>query len=657
MKKLYGAALALVLVVPGAVAASQAVSTLEEIVVTATRSEQRYEKVPATVTVITAEEISRSTAQTVPELLENLPGISVIDLTGTGLHQKVDIGGFGDTADRHVAVTVNGRKLNPVDLSNISWATLPLENIERIEVLYGAGSVLYGDDAMGGVINIITRQAKEEGVQSSATLGLGNFNTRKGSAVLDVVEGKAAIHAGYAYHETDGYREHSSSNRKSFFSNLQFDASEETAAFVEIRLNSDEYELPDALTRTQLEADRRQASPDSTGQGDGQEATLSAGGEHRLTDASTIKLNVSYRDEDRESNWQGVYFSFPWSSSSLYESETIGFNPQYIFKSTISGRENRLIAGVDYYDTDYESTSSYGYQFDVSREAVSVYVQNELQVAPALLVNIGARYEMPDYDMEFSNTSGVARSGMDDEEWAVNMGLSYVFAPKSKIYGRVFRSFRYPRVDEFVSLFNGSFNSNLSQESAIGYEAGIHWAALDNLEVGLRAVLTDVDDEIAYNDASGLNENLDDIRRINTECTMRYGFMEMMTVYGGLAYLNAEFTEGVYDSRKVPLVPEWKGNIGIEVSPLKAMTARVQYNHVDRRYLGNDFANVQTRLDDYQTVDVLLDYIVNSNIELYASARNIFNEKYENGYYDTWGGLKYYPMPESVYMAGLRLRF
>ncbi|MBN2062841.1 MAG: TonB-dependent receptor, partial [Deltaproteobacteria bacterium] len=135
--------------------------TMEEVVVTGTRFEREIDKIPAHVSVITADEIKSSGAQTVPDALRKLGGISIRDLNGNGNNQMVDIGGFGETADRHVAVVINGRRVNPIDQSGIRWSLIPMDNIERIEVLYGSGAVLYGDNAIGAVINIITKDAEE----------------------------------------------------------------------------------------------------------------------------------------------------------------------------------------------------------------------------------------------------------------------------------------------------------------------------------------------------------------------------------------------------------------------------------------------------------------------------------------------------------------
>ena len=97
-------------------------------------------------------------------------GVVVRDFYGTGKTASVDIRGFGETAPLNVLVLVDGRRVNEIDLSGTDWTQIPIDQIERIEIVRGAGSVLYGDNAVGGVINIITKKpdkpfsARVEGV-------------------------------------------------------------------------------------------------------------------------------------------------------------------------------------------------------------------------------------------------------------------------------------------------------------------------------------------------------------------------------------------------------------------------------------------------------------------------------------------------------------
>ena len=131
---------------------------LDEIVVTAARTEEEISKIPANVTVITREDIEKSTASTVQDLLRNEEGLVINDLYGSGTKSTVDMRGFA--SGLNTVILLDGRRLNEIDLSGVDWNLIPMENIERVEVVRGSGSVLFGDNAMAGVINIITKKGK-----------------------------------------------------------------------------------------------------------------------------------------------------------------------------------------------------------------------------------------------------------------------------------------------------------------------------------------------------------------------------------------------------------------------------------------------------------------------------------------------------------------
>ena len=133
----------------------------QEVVVTPTRRDEPLARVPAPVTVITATEIARSTARDIPDVLRSHAGVSVTDITGNRRNYRVDLRGFGETASSNTLVLVDGRRVTLPDLSGTDWFQIPLDRVERIEVTKGSrGSVLYGDNATGGVINIITKDGK-----------------------------------------------------------------------------------------------------------------------------------------------------------------------------------------------------------------------------------------------------------------------------------------------------------------------------------------------------------------------------------------------------------------------------------------------------------------------------------------------------------------
>jgi len=573
----------------------KSVSTLEEVVVTATRYEQKVEKIPAMVTVLDKDEIEASGAQSIPELLQFLGGITVRDLNGNGNNQVVDMGGFGESADRHVVVLINGRRVNPIDLSGIRWTSIPIENVEKIEILHGSGSVLYGDHAIGGVINIITKRIKEDQRGNFKLLG-GSLETGKANIEIGFNKKGTGIQMGFCQFATDGYRENSQANRENFYLMLRHKT--EGPISLSFRMDSTyaDYELPGSLTEAQMNQDRRQSITPNDG-GEDEDVSLSLSIEADFEEKGLFNITLSRRDEDRRSE------IISWNSIMDFNIITHGLVFQYILDSFIHDHENRLTSGIDIYRVDY----------------------------------VGVKF--------------------DDGEWAWNVGLAYSFIKDSKIYGRIFRSFRYPVVDEYMLLFTGAVNTNLKQETAIGYEMGLKFLK-DKIRGDLRAYILDVSDEIAWNNVTFQNENLQDTRHTGVELNLNIRPFNILSIYGGIGYLNAEFDKGPNEGKRIPLVPEWKGNLGINIFPIKGLRIKTQYNFVGKRYFGNDYGNTQKEMESYDTVDIYLSYKLN-NIEFFINGKNIFNEKYSDyGFYSSWfNSFNYYPMPEATFLGGINMVF
>ncbi|MBW2129616.1 MAG: TonB-dependent receptor [Deltaproteobacteria bacterium] len=631
------------------------VAALPEVVVTGTRFEQKVEKIPARVTVIGAEEIQKSGAQSVPDILRSLGGVFVRDLNGNGNNQSVDMGGFGESADRHVAVLINGRRVNPIDQSGVRWSDIPVENIERIEVLHGAGSVLYGDNAMGGVINIVTRDW--DGVTRIASeIGVGTWDTRKGHVETAFGKEGLGVVLGATRYRTDGYRDRSGKEQTHFYSKIRCDASDTVSLFFETDVNYSKVQFPGSLTEAQMDRNRKQ-SVNTGDEGMDGETTFVAGVEADWGEGGQWNLHISHRNENRDSDMAS------WWSYMTFNVRTNGLTTQYVLDRPLVGHDNRLTLGLDLYKTSYEATKGFfkGARtnlYDHSKRTLGGYVQNEWNVTDSLLLNVGLRYEKPVIKLGADVSGAVTNEEKDKGEWAWNAGIAWNFKPASKAYFRVYRSFRYPAVDEYTNLFTGAVNRSLEQESAVGYEAGVRLAPVAGCYVNIRAYWMDVKDEITWNSATQQNENLDKTRHIGVEMDVRYQPWDLLALYGGGGYARAEFTAGEDNGKRIPLVPDWKANAGIEVMPFEGCRFRVQYNYVGKRYFGNDRSNSGKRMDDYQTVDIYASYRV-KGVEFFLNASNVFNEKYSDyGFYvSSSGTYYYYPMPEGGVYGGIRVDF
>src|SRR5690606_18836435 len=180
-----------------------------EVVVSATRFELPVERLAINASVITADEIARSAARTLPDLLAGRAGLTGRDLFGNGALAALDLRGFGATAAQNTLVLVDGRRLNDIDQSGIQWSSIPLEAIERIEILRGSGAVQYGDGATAGVVNIVTRHPARAGNAARVEARYGSWDTRTLAGSLNAFGDSAGLHAFARNFESDGYRDNS----------------------------------------------------------------------------------------------------------------------------------------------------------------------------------------------------------------------------------------------------------------------------------------------------------------------------------------------------------------------------------------------------------------------------------------------------------------
>ncbi|WP_027390903.1 TonB-dependent receptor domain-containing protein [Chrysiogenes arsenatis] len=178
--RLYPAALSLVLIPLAAapsLADTSAPTRLAPTLVTATRTAQSVDETLASVTVITREEIAQGQYRDLPQLLNAVPGVQITQSGGMGKITRVSLRG---TNNSHVAVLVDGMKIGSATLGDPTLQHLPLDQIERIEIVRGPRSTLYGSEAVGGVIQVFTRKG-DAGTGGSMTLGGGSYHTHRGS--------------------------------------------------------------------------------------------------------------------------------------------------------------------------------------------------------------------------------------------------------------------------------------------------------------------------------------------------------------------------------------------------------------------------------------------------------------------------------------------
>ena len=161
---------------------SASTNEIEQIIVSGTRSEQPSVQIPASIQVVTAEDIKLSGASSLIQILNAQAGIQINDLIGAGSRAtSISMRGFGENNVNNVLVLVDGRKLNNPSLAGPDLSAIALKDVERVEIIQGSAGTLFGDQATGGVINVITKRSKELSASVEAGRGTDDLEVYRGS--------------------------------------------------------------------------------------------------------------------------------------------------------------------------------------------------------------------------------------------------------------------------------------------------------------------------------------------------------------------------------------------------------------------------------------------------------------------------------------------
>ncbi len=233
----------------------------QEIVVTAAREEQPRDQASAAVTVLRREDIEKLPAESLSEVLAFVPGVTMMfDSGASGVPMVTSRGFFGGGEVEYMKMIVDGVPAGDAESGNVDWRSFRTANIERIEVLHGPGSSLYGDTALGGVVQIFTRQQPKGDERGELYVNSGSFSTREADAsyIADIGSTRIDIRAGDA--GTGGFRDHAgTSDRAAQLSLLR------SGDHSRWRLDASSYRKdrrePGPLTLAEISTDREQSNP------------------------------------------------------------------------------------------------------------------------------------------------------------------------------------------------------------------------------------------------------------------------------------------------------------------------------------------------------------------------------------------------------------
>lgn len=634
--------------------------TLEKVVVTATRDVEEIRKIPANITVITDEKLKKSTAQVVTDVLKDEVGVMVRDYFGTGKTATLDIRGFGETGPLNTLVLVDGRRVNEIDLSGVDWTQIPLDQVERIEIVRGPGSVLYGDNAAGGVINIITKKPQKPfSASAEGVIGSYHYNKESGSASGKWGPFSAILSA--SHNATEGYRNNGFLRTEDAGGKLIYDLNKMVSFDLSGGFHTDSAGLPFGLKKSTYELNRRATThPDDKAQTDDGYAVLGIKAE--LWDFGRIETDLSYRHREVEDFFVSAQFEDRRNSA------TWGVTPKYVFEKPFWNFSNKLTIGLDFYRSNStifsDSAFSGPNRSEVTKKSKGVYVLDELSILKSLILSIGYRQEWAIFDIsqDVPRSKDTARGS--EPSW--NVGLDYLFGKNSSAFFSYKRSFRYPVSDELIQyiLSPGTFevigiqvNPEMKPQTGYHYEAGIRHAFTDQIEANLTLFWIDLYNEIFYNPFTFSNENYPRTRRQGIEVGAKAKPFPWLSVWGNYGYLKPILRKGSFSGNEIPGVPRHKGSVGAELNFGKGIQLSTKADIVGSRHFMSDWANQVERQSGYYTLDMKLSYAWRG-LKAFIGVNNLFNRKYaEFAVVDSAGTQYFYPSPERNFIGGVSYSF
>jgi iron complex outermembrane recepter protein len=637
-------------------------------------------------TVITAEEIAHSPSQTLQEIIGQVPGVQLTSFYGgvNGAGTSVDLRGFGAFANANTLILINGRRLNDVDMAQVDLSTIPLNSIERIEITRGnSGAVLYGDNAVGGVINIVTKTgAGGPPVAIRGEAGVGSFNQRMAAVSVAANSGPWSTSFYGNGIKSDGYRANNALDQRNAIGNIQY-STPDLAAFLTLSGDDQKLGLPGPRTvdpsigLNQLQPDRRGTNTPFD-YANKQGASATAGFTKTLWNGAELIVDGGVRDKKQQAGFFGNAPTIPFNYVDT-RLQTWSVTPRLSIKNALFGVPSNILTGIDYYDATYHSDrpqfkgAAPIHVYDLAQRTVAGYWQQTLGLLPTTDFSYGARVQ---------NTSLTARDRFDptapgafpffdtqalplnstETQYALHVGVEHRFNNMFSVFGRAARAFRTPDVDERVASgpsFDALFNvipQTFKLKTQTSNDVELGYRIKDGpFQMQTSVYSMDLENEIHFNPVLFYNTNLDPTRRYGVETSASLRLSDTLLVRGGGAYTRAVFREGPFTGNDVPLVSRFTASGGVTWNVWqKYLVVDATVRAWGDRYMDNDQVN---RRGPMIPGDATVDFKLSGEYQRFfwsLSVNNLFNRLY----YDyaiastfTDGRFNAYPLPGRTYMV------
>lgn len=636
---------------------------LEIDIISGIRASQPEVRTPKQINVITRQDIESSGATTVTDVLRGRAGLQVTDLRGDGASTTVSVRGFSQTANANVLVLVDGRRLNHADIRNPDISHISLNDVEQIEITQGSAGVLYGNQAVGGVINIITRKPGAKKLQVAGDTG--SYDRRSARFLAsDRLDNGVAYRLSGEVLKSDGYRDHSERDFKNLAGYFSFNH-ENGMVFADLQKVEDDLELPGALIQSELDADRRSSNAGFANDfSDSDTGVIRLGVQHSLGRHWSFEGEMTYRETDEKLTQS--FRNAPSPEGGKTRRDQFSLNPRLIGNFETASGTALLTLGIDAEQTDFDMTipASFFPPFVTitsrsnDQDTEALYAQATVPVSSGLDVTLGGRHASVDNEMVDDGTFGAFPAGIDEDDsvFVGTLGLNYRPDQHWRFYARLDENFRFAKVDEFTLALPGT---TLDTQTGLTMDIGMAWSSKDAY-FNAAIYRLELEDEIYYDPTVGLfgaNTNLDETLRRGAVISGGFALNEKLFLSGDFTYTHAKFADGGLDDQYISGVSPRLATLRMNYRPDESWDIQSELQLVSSKYAQGDNLNTEEKAPGYGVLNLSARY-QRSSWDLQFRVNNALDKEYSEFISDATGIQRgYQPSPERNILVSLGYQF
>lgn len=599
------------------------------ITVSGTRSLLSEEMSGKSVNVITHQQISASGAANIFEALRSSGAVQITqNYTGNSNDGVVSMRGFGENTSQNVLILVNGRPLNNPTLEAPDLSIISLNNVDRIEVLQGSAGVLYGQNAVGGVINIITRSI--EGSNAQIQLSMGSYDTAKFSVGFDQrYDNGLGVRVNANRNTSHGYRDNSDTEYGRVNAGLSYRYNTGEIG-ISHQVIHDNQRLPGSLSDYQaLTKSQATNTPNDFFNADVivNEITLSQSASEHFS----LNAELSQRD----SNGKGYLYG----SNSRQDTRVNSFTPRISAHLPTLHGDTILTTGYDYRGSDFQANNALG-TTNSRQVSHALYAQVIHPISAQVFATFGAR------DTRIKDSNRVSNSDHSDSAFVKEFAINWRPKSNHQFFLRRDENVRFAAIEENgYTLPNISF---LKPQKGTSWELG--WKGrYQQTKLMLNLYRLELNNEILFDSAAnggwGANLNLDRSLRRGVILSAEHALMQNINIGGTYTYTDSELLAGSFKGNEVPFVAQHTLNLFVNYRFNQQWNLYLDGQYTGERYLAGDDANTLSKTDSIVLMNASLKWQHN-HWTSQLTVNNLFNEKYDAYVGSSFGSAYHYPAPE-----------